>query len=291
MLQKPVCLSFHPQPNSSVLKHTSGVSTFFGLGQVLPTHRKLHSQFAGLFQPTIAQTIRLLSRGPYTTPTPAHPAWSANIDTARSLDLPDPFSNPTWTYSTTGTDTFSAPSAYTGRKHSWVHIFPEGKVHQRNDRNMRYFKWGVARLILESEPCPQVVPLWIEGFDEILHEARTEPRWWPRWGKKVSITFGEPVSETVWRGFREQWKRLKEMKMPGDNEADIGRLNDELMTGKEAELLRMEVTRTVREQILRLRRSRGWPDEDPKAGLWETYLEEGGKYEGQMQDGSWVKDM
>jgi monolysocardiolipin acyltransferase len=172
-----------------------------------------------------------------------------------------------------------------------VHIFPEGKIHQRNDRNMRYFKWGVARLILESEPCPQVVPLWIEGFDEILHEARPEPRWLPRWGKKVSITFGEPVSETVWRGFRERWKRLKEMKMPGARDEDIGGLNDELMTGKEAELLRMEVTRTVREQILYLRRSKGWPDEDPKAGLWDTYLEEGGKYEGQMQDGSWVKDM
>lgn len=152
---------------------------------------------------------------------------------------------------------------------------------------MRYFKWGVARLILESEPCPDVVPLWIEGFDSIMHEARPAPRWFPRLGRQVSITFGEPVSQTVWAGFRERWKRLieKEQEMA---DADVGVLSEKLMTGPEAVGLRMEVTMAVREQVLELRRRRGWPDEDPKAGRFETYLEEGGKYEGQMEDGSWV---
>jgi monolysocardiolipin acyltransferase len=155
---------------------------------------------------------------------------------------------------------------------------------------MRYFKWGVARLILESEPCPTVLPIWIEGFDEIMHEARPSPRWWPRWGKKVSVTFGEPVSQTVWAGFREKWKRLKQLEMPEAREEDVGLLNEELMTGTEAVQLRMEVTMAVREQVLALRRRRGWPDEDPKSGRVETYLEEGGKKEGKMDDGSWVKD-
>jgi monolysocardiolipin acyltransferase len=35
---------------------------------------------------------------------------------------------------------------------------------------------------------------------------------------------------------------------------------------------------------------RGWPDEDPKAGLIDTYREEGGKKEGKMDDESWTKD-
>jgi len=155
---------------------------------------------------------------------------------------------------------------------------------------MRYFKWGVARLILESEPCPEVVPVWIEGFDEVLHEERAWPRWYPRVGKKVSVTFGEPVSETVWRGFRERWKRLKEKEMPGMGDDVVGTMSEGLMTGAEAAELRIEVTKAVREQVLALRRSRGWPDEDPKAGLAETYLEEGGKREGKMDDGSWIKD-
>ncbi|KAF2434579.1 hypothetical protein EJ08DRAFT_730776 [Tothia fuscella] len=267
----------------------SAVTTFFSLGQVLPTHRKLHSPYGGLFQPTITQCIRLLSRGPFTTPTPPHPLWPSKRHSEQHNDISDPFTDPTYTYSTTGTDVFRAPSSDARNRYSWLHIFPEGKVHQRLDRNMRYFKWGVARLILEADACPEVVPMWIEGFDSIMHEARPAPRWFPRLGRKVSITFGEPVSETVWAGFRERWKRLKAREKM-DNAA-LGVLNNELMTGKESAELRMEVTKEVREQVLKLRRRRGWADEDPKAGVWSTYLEEGGKYyEGQMEDGSWIKD-
>ena len=47
----------------------------------------------------------------------------------------------------------------------------------------------------------------------------------------------------------------------------------------------------VREAVLKVRRQRGLPDEDPKVGLMETYRCEGtGKREGKMDDGSWVKD-
>jgi monolysocardiolipin acyltransferase len=67
-------------------------------------------------------------------------------------------------------------------------------------------------------------------------------------------------------------------------------MNDELRYGPEAKKLRMEVAFTVREEILKLRRARGWPDEDPKARLIDTFREEGGKREGKMDDESWVKD-
>ena len=158
---------------------------------------------------------------------------------------------------------------------------------------MRYFKWGIARLILESDPCPTVVPIWIEGFDQVMHEARTFPRFLPRLGKKIDAVFGEPVSESVWAGFRERWKRLKmkEMKRDGVSPAEeFEYFNEELRTGKEARDLRMEVAFAMREEILKLRRSRGWPDEDPKARLIDTWREEGGKREGKMDDDSWVKD-
>ena len=102
------------------------------------------------------------------------------------------------------------------------------------------------------------------------------------------MTFGERVREEVWEGFRERWRRLRERE--GENgSGDLGVLGSErLKTGEEAVRLRMEVTLAVREELLRLRRERGWPDEDPKAGSVESYREEGLKRKGRMEDGSWV---
>jgi len=153
---------------------------------------------------------------------------------------------------------------------------------------MRYLKWGIARLILESEPCPDVVPIWIEGLERVMHESRGSPRWWPRWGKRVSVTFGERVREEVWEGFRERWRRLRDREKEKGGRY-FGVLGSEgLRTGDDAVRLRMEVTLAVREKLLRLRRARGWPDEDPKAGVVETYRVEGSKRKGRMEDGSWV---
>ena len=45
-------------------------STFFTLGQVLPTHRSLYSAYGGLFQTTLTQCIRLLSSPPFPPATP-----------------------------------------------------------------------------------------------------------------------------------------------------------------------------------------------------------------------------
>ncbi|KAK4986821.1 Lyso-phosphatidylcholine acyltransferase [Elasticomyces elasticus] len=285
-------------------------STFFTLGQVLPTHRNAHSTHGGLFQPTIVQAIRLLSdpqAGTGSSPE-SRVASSAVASThasppdhsLSSPDLTDPFSSNHLTYSTNGTDTFPAPAAYASRKHSWVHIFPEGKIHQKSDKTMRYFKWGVARLILESEPCPDVLPIWLEGFDQCLHESRGWPRAIPRSGANISITFGEKVDmESRFGDLRERWKMIKEsaLREGGGKRtsavSEIGVLEDEeLKYGAEAVELRKEVTLRVRQEVLEVRKSRGLPDEDPKAGLVETWRAEGGlgKTEGRMDDGSWVRD-
>ena len=156
---------------------------------------------------------------------------------------------------------------------------------------MRYFKWGVARLILESEPCPDIVPIWVEGPDQVMHESRTFPRFIPRPGKNINITFGDKLdADAVFGDLRERWKRLSEKEL-GEDAPEIGILSDKLKYGDEAVELRKECTMRMRKQILKLRQDRGWSDEDPKAGLVETkQAEDSPERDGQMKDGSWIKD-
>jgi len=160
---------------------------------------------------------------------------------------------------------------------------------------MRYFRWGVARLILEPDVCPDIVPMWIEGNDEIMHENRVAPRWVPRIGKACAVWFGHNVGgekEGVFHELRSRWRILVEdNKRKGGGDLEVGVLNDELKYGIEAAALREECTMQVRREVLAVRRSSGLPDEDPKAGLVDTYKEEGSKREGKMEDGSLVKDV
>ncbi len=165
---------------------------------------------------------------------------------------------------------------------------------------MRYFKWGVARLILEPDECPDVVPMWIEGHDAIMHEGRAAPRWAPRVGKRCGVWFGgnvggeESGEGNAFRELRERWRGLVEedrgRRAEGGRELGVGELSEELKYGVEAVRLREECTMRVRGAVLKVRRERGLPDEDPKEGLVETWRAEGGKREGQMDDGSLVKD-
>ncbi|THZ85652.1 hypothetical protein D6C84_03146 [Aureobasidium pullulans] len=263
-------------------------SLFFSLGNTLPCHRLQHSPYGGLFQPTMTQAVRLLSAGPFPAPT-ATPASRS----LKSPDISDPFSGGHLTYSTDGVDTFPAPSAYASRRHAWVHIFPEGRVHQKEDKTMRYFKWGVSRLILESEPAPDLVPLFIEGFDSIMHESRGFPRPIPRAGRDVTVTFGDKIDTgDAFRDLRDRWAALKEQAVQRGAQSDeLGVVRDEqLMNGAEAVRLREECTMRVREAVLAVRRTRGLPDEDPKCGLIETWAMEKSTGEGKMADGSYTKD-
>ena len=234
----------------------------------------------------MTECVRLLCR-PFSSslPDPTTPS--------PSLDVADPFSNPQLTYSTDGVDVFPAPSAYLSRRHSWIHIFPEGKVHQHPDKTMRYFKWGVSRLLLEADPIPRMVPMWIEGTAQVMHEARQAPRFIPRPGKSIKVIFGDEVdTEKIFGDLRRKWKDLyrREEKTVDGGPLDVGVLTDNLKYGDEAVRLRIECTRRVRQQVLEVRRSTGLSDEDPKVGLVETWREEGGQQEGKMDDGSWVKD-
>ncbi|KAK0399996.1 hypothetical protein QR680_003306 [Steinernema hermaphroditum] len=68
----------------------------------------------------------------------------------------------------------------------WVHIFPEGKVTPQPIR----IKWGVARLVMEAKLPPVVLPIWVNGMDSVWP---TEKPYYPRFGKSVEITVGEPL--------------------------------------------------------------------------------------------------
>lgn len=73
----------------------------------------------------------------------------------------------------------------------WVHIFPEGKVNQES-KTLLKFKWGVGRLIMESQIPPIVVPIWHKGMDAVMPEGRDYTV--PLPGKPITIRFGNPIN-------------------------------------------------------------------------------------------------
>ncbi|KAK7966986.1 Bctaz1 [Apiospora aurea] len=320
------------------------LSTFFSLGQVLPTHRASYSPHGGAFQATIPQAIRLLSAQPFGSLQPGS-LDEASSKALGAADIHDPFtSGDGLTYSTDGNDSFVAPSIYAQNRLAWVHIFPEGCIHQHQSMTMRYFKWGVARLILESEPMPDMLPMFIDGTQNIMSEERTFPRFLPRGGHKFHITFGELLDmEATFGDLRRKWQELvrkDRLRALGKAENDasaktwssnspwaslsslwpskssststpettvppsssssdsdsplqlqqqsttlqsrkrtsgqlaMGELSEELKYGAEAQALRIEVARRVRDEIEKLRVSLGYPEDDPKLALAETWAKE-----------------
>ena len=165
---------------------------------------------------------------------------------------------------------------------------------------MRYFKWGVARLILEPEVCPDIIPIWIDGTQNVMHESRRWPRFVPRAGHQIGIWFGGNVggeeeqekgsnSGTVFHELRQRWRDLVQksedtMLVSGDGTRASATvlstgviLSETLKYGEEAVKLREECTMEVRNAVLKVRRMTGLPDEDPKYGLVETVMREEGK--------------
>lgn len=53
-----------------------------------------------------------------------------------------------------------------------MHLFPEGKIKQEGLLDLRRFKWGVSRMLMESQAgrgdgeLPLIIPIWVKGkFD------------------------------------------------------------------------------------------------------------------------------
>lgn len=78
-------------------------------------------------------------------------------------------------------------------QHGWVHIFPEGRVTPVPLR----FKWGIGRLIMESNTPPIVLPIWCENMASVWP---SEPPYYPRFGN-VSV-----LNSFIWCGnFSDGW--------------------------------------------------------------------------------------
>jgi monolysocardiolipin acyltransferase len=164
-------------------------------------------------------------------------------------------------------------------------------IHQTEDRIMRYFKWGVSRLILESDPMPDIVPIFIEGFDNIMHETREFPRFIPRPFRNVRVTFGEKLNaEEAFGDLRARWKQMRANEEKKSGQLAVGVLNDTLKYSDEAVSIRKECTRRMRQAVLDVRRQRGYPEDDPKNSLASTWRREGIQREGRQPDGSITKD-
>lgn len=80
---------------------------------------------------------------------------------------------------------------------NWIHLFPEGRVHQDPEGKLLRFKWGVGRLVADPDVTPLVIPIHIEGTRHILSETRPN-RMIPSslYGTKVSIRIGDPIDFT-----------------------------------------------------------------------------------------------
>lgn len=77
---------------------------------------------------------------------------------------------------------------------NWVHIFPEGRVHQAKDGALLRFKWGLGRMVADPEVTPIVLPIFIEGTKLLLDEKRPNPWLLSSFrGSNISIRIGEPI--------------------------------------------------------------------------------------------------
>ena len=173
-----------------------------------------------------------------------------------------------------------APSSYTANRHAWIHVFPEACCHQSPDSTLRYFKWGISRLILESDPAPEFIPMFVHGTQLIMPEDRGWPRWAPRLRNRIRMIIGEPTDvDKLFGSQRAAWRKLVEA-------GETGEARD----SPEAVQLRIEVARGVRDEIEKLREEMGLaPEEDKTAALAETWAKEPNKRKFRSPvDGSYI---
>lgn len=127
-------------------------------------------------------------------------------------------------------------------------------------------------MILESEPMPDVLPMFIDGPQRVMPEDRGWPRFLPRFPVKFRVAFGELLdTEKKFGDLRARWQELVRKEKRG---LAMGELTDELKYGKEAVNLRIEVARRVREEVAKVRRNMGYPEEEPRFELAETWAQE-----------------
>lgn len=155
------------------------------------------------------------------------------------------------------TNILMSKSPFIRNKTSWFHVFPEGFVLQLQEphqNSMRYYKWGVSRLILESTRAPVVVPIFTYGFEKVAPEDSADKginRWLPsNIGAEIHISIGDPFSDDKIEYYRQKWRDLCKKYIDPSNPTD---LTLELKEGKFATKLRSELAAELREAVLNIR--------------------------------------
>lgn len=186
--------------------------------------------------------------------------------------------------SSLSTNLLKSKSPFIRNKTSWFHVFPEGYVlqlHPPHNNSMRYFKWGVSRLILESTRAPIVVPVFTYGFEKVAPEDSAEKgilRYLPANLKsEIHINIGSPIDDATIEGYRTRWRDLCKKYIDPRNPSD---LSEELKYGSEACSLRSEVAARLRDAVSNIRESlHVFNKEDPRfkePAFWKRYtLSEG----------------
>lgn len=91
--------------------------------------------------------------------------------------------------------------------------------------------------------------------------------------------FGDSINtEALFGDLRDRWRRMCEKYVGTVEGKDMlvigGQLPEELRTGAEATRLRIETAERVRDEISKLRKSQGYPDEDPSLSQAVTWPRE-----------------
>ncbi|QLG71167.1 hypothetical protein HG535_0B02050 [Zygotorulaspora mrakii] len=240
------------------------LATFFSLGQVLSTERF----GVGPFQGSIDAAIRLLS--PDDT---LDLEWTPYSETPNKLVLPQKAGS---LVKTIKEDYLPPIKRY---KPSWMHVYPEGfvlQLHPPFSNSMRYFKWGVSRMILESTVAPIIVPIFTTGFEKIASEeaaGSTIKRYIPtNFGAEIKVTVGNTIEDNVIEKYREEWRQLVDKYYDPKNPVD---LTQELKYGKEAQDLRSRLAAELRKYIAQIRHDEcKFPEEDARfqsSAWWKSY--------------------
>lgn len=236
--------------------------TFFSLGKVLATERF----GAGPFQGSIDAAVRLLSPDDTMDLEWFPHSEKVNNSAEKVIDL-----------AKKAKENYVPPIKRS--RPAWMHVYPEGFVLQLQppfSNSMRYFKWGVSRMILESTVAPIIVPIFTTGFEKVASEETAGTmikRYLPaNFGAEINVTIGDPIDASIIEGYRQQWQKLVEKYHDPEHPTD---LSPELMEGKEAQNLRSAVAAELRNHIAKIRHEqRNFPQEDPRfesPSWWKKY--------------------
>lgn len=255
-------------------------SWFFNLGKILGTKRFGE----GPFQGSLDAAIRILSPddtldleyapGIKEESKPIVLQTVNNVYDKSNTDLVK-FIKPT----PDSTNVLMSKSPFIRTKTSWFHVFPEGfvlQLQEPHNNSMRYFKWGVSRLILESTRAPVVVPIFTYGFEKVAPEDTAEEgikRWLPaNIGAEIHLTIGDAISDQKIEQYRQEWRKLVAKYIDKSNPTD---LSEELKNGNKAQYLRSSLAAYLRDNVLQIRDTIPlFKPEDPRfkdPKFWKIY--------------------